>query len=473
MNQAIASAQTALVVEDDQRVADALFKVASSLGYDVEIAGTLAEAKQCMQKRMPSLMLVDVRLPDGNALQMLRELSEVRTTESKDGVVQPQSVKQPNNIIVITGDQTQETAIECVRLRALDLLQKPFDLEQLHRALSKVSLSMSGTGGEGAAPESVESQSQLGTSASHRLDTTLGETSASRDLKKIVSLVAATSYPSALISGASGVDKLRLAELIHILSRRGGHLQVINCAIESGTGGNRRLFGEEDPQTGEVLHRGYIEQAAAGTLVLDDVTHLSLELQARLVHLLDYGLFTRHNGIRLQRVKLSLIGIARSEVDDAVKEGSFHPDFMHRLQQFVVQVPRLGQRGEDSVVLAELMLTDLNLRTGSSRELSSASRKAIRRHTWPGNLREMRNLLVNGFEACAEGAKIELSLDDDRLASNADERVIQSYVGKSVWELERDLLLATLEFADGDKVQTAAILGVSLKTLYNRLHAYS
>jgi len=462
---------TALVIEDDLQVAKAIGKVVSTFGYQVTLAGTVREAQECLTELTPSLILVDVRLPDGNGLKMLRDMSLGHLDSGGDPSLNVSNILLASKFIVITGDQTQETAIDSLRLHAHDLLQKPFELSQLQAALERLHNDQHRTTLEKPENSPSESANRKTERSPMPVDTSAGEADVSAGLRRILKLVAETAYPAATIMGDTGVDKFRLAELIHRRSARRGELVSVNCAAESGERGHRRFFGVDDLDNGEIIHRGYVEQAAAGTLVLDDITRLPQDLQARLVHLIDYGLFTRHNGVQLQRVKLGIIGIARTPVNAALDDGLLLPDFAYRLQQFTVQVPRLVQRGEDSIMLAEQFVAELNKESGCLKNLSKHSQEVIRKYSWPGNLSEMRNVISEAYQRFDTNIDIDEIPND--LADATTESVINDYVGKTVWELERDLLLATMEHNDNDKSRVAEVLGVSLKTLYNRLNAYS
>jgi len=276
-----------------------------------------------------------------------------------------------------------------------------------------------------------------------------------------------------IIEGDTGTEKNAVAETVHVRSRRLGRLITVNCAGEQDESSHSRFFGVEDSATGEARHQGYLEQAAAGTLVLDDLTSLSRELQARLLSYMDNGQFIRTGGVQPVRAKVAVIGIARSPVKEALESGALREDFYYRLAQFSIRVPRLQQRSDDKLAIAAYLLQEINERNGSHKQLSEEAKRAIVDHGWPGNVRELKNAL---HRACIESdasPRIELRGLDENSAAETRHQQIGEFIGKTFWQIEKELLYATLDHHGGDKEKTAKMLGISLKTLYNRLHAYS
>jgi DNA-binding NtrC family response regulator len=275
-----------------------------------------------------------------------------------------------------------------------------------------------------------------------------------------------------LITGEPGVDKPAVARAIHERGRRTGKCLIVDCTSESGRMGLIRLFGQEDPDSGAVLHRGYIEQAAAGTLVLDHVETLPVEMQARLLPFLDSGTFRRVDGKQGAEATLSVIGIARDSGTTDVDETALRSDFLFRLAQTTLAVPNLRQCREDVQAIADFLLADNAGERDESRSFSDASRRLLAGVTWKRNVRELRSVIEQAVAATPTGQAIELEHFCDKALSGDSASDIEPWIGTTVWEFERQLLHATLAHFDGDKEATARTLGVSLKTLYNRMNAY-
>ena len=441
----------AVVLEDDKTLANALARVVRSLGYEVAVADTIAKARRRVSEREPAIMLVDVNLPDGDGLEFMAELAET---------VRP-------NFVVITGDSSQQVAVKCIRARAFDMLPKPIKLADLKDTVTRAIDARESelVGIDSANADSIP-----------RIDTStiaVGDSIASQDLRTMIKQAASMPKCLLIIEGDTGTEKNAVAEAVHVKSQRLGRVITVNCAGERDRNAHNRFFGVEDGTGGQAKHQGYLEQAAAGTLVLDDVTELAPELQARLLSFMDTGQFMRTEGIQPVRAKVAIIGIARSSIDAALEAKKLREDFYYRLAQFSVRVPRLQQRAEDKLAIAEHLLREINERSGTRKVLSDQAKQALADYTWPGNVRELKNAL---HRACIESdasSRIEFRELEEDTSSEVRNQQIGEFIGKTFWQIEKELLYATLDHNGGDKEKTSKMLGISLKTLYNRLHAYS
>lgn len=440
----------AIVLEDDDTLANALSRAVSSMGYEVGIAHTLAAARKLVSERRPAVMLVDVTLPDGDGLQLMSEM---------DGPDRP-------SFIVITGDSSQKLAVQCIRAKAFDMLSKPIRLGDLKAVVGRAL----------EAHEQIAQQrvADAGSGAVNLESPTIaiGSSAASRDLRTMIARAAAMQRVLCLVEGDTGVEKNAVAEAIHHQCRCPGRLITVNCAGEKDAQSHSRFFGVQGPGDADSHVPGYIEQAAGGTLVLDDITELSVDLQARLLGFIDSGHFMRTNGVTSLKARVGLLGIARRSVKDAIASGNLREDFYYRLAQCVVKVPRLHQRSEDKLEIAEHLLAGINERKATAYTLSAQAREVIESSIWPGNIQELKNTLHRACLDC-DGSELTLEALSTASSSEGETQQINEFVGKTFWQIEKELLYATLDHHGGDKEKTAKTLGISLKTLYNRLHAYS
>ncbi len=440
----------AIVLEDDNTLASALGKAVTSMGYDVDIATTLGAARELISERQPAVMLIDVSLPDGDGLQLMSEMV---------GPDRP-------SFIVITGDSSQKLAVQCIRARAFDMLAKPVRLADLKGVVARAL--------EARELIARQRESDAGTGEANLEPPTLsiGTSAASRDLRTMIAQAATMQRVLCVVEGDTGVEKNAVAEAIHHKSRCPGRLITVNCAGEKDAAAHSRFFGVQNTTEPADHTPGYLEQAAGGTLVLDDITELSVDLQARLLGFIDTGHFLRTNGVTSLRARVGLVGIARRAVQDAIASGALREDFYYRLAQCVVKVPRLHQRAEDKLAIARHLLAVINERKSTDYVLSDQACEAIEAGTWPGNVQELKNALHRACLDCT-GSELTLALPDTDEPSDGEMQQINDFVGKTFWQIEKELLYATLDHHGGDKEKTAKTLGISLKTLYNRLHAYS
>ena len=299
-----------------------------------------------------------------------------------------------------------------------------------------------------------------------------------REAVGLAERVAATDT-NVLITGESGCGKELVAESIHAMSPRAEKPFVaINCAAIPATLIEAELFGHERGSfTGAMRTReGVFERASGGTLLLDEITEMPLDLQSRLLRVLETKRLSRVGGSSDLEVDVRVLASTNRSPAQAFAEGRLREDIYYRLAVVTVQLPPLRERGEDVLVLAEFFVTELNLRNGTRKRLSDDLRSRFLRHRWPGNVRELRNAVERAYILC-DG---ELNLSEHDMPSlrqaqegdsgNAD--LIQMPIGATLEEIERTFILATLKHFEGDKRRAADVLGCSLKTLYNKLHAY-
>jgi transcriptional regulator with PAS, ATPase and Fis domain len=252
---------------------------------------------------------------------------------------------------------------------------------------------------------------------------------------------------------------------------------ALNCAAIPATLIEAELFGHERGSfTGALRTReGVFERANGGTLLLDEITEMPLDLQSRLLRVLETKRLSRVGGSADLPVDVRVIASTNRLPSRAIEEGRLREDIYYRLAVVTIELPPLRERGEDILVLADFFLGELNLRNGTRKRLSEELRERFVRHRWPGNVRELRNAVERAYILC-DG---ELNLSDQEMptlrgaeGAGADTDGVRVSIGTTLEEMERTLILATLRHFEGDKRRAADVLGCSLKTLYNKLHAY-
>jgi DNA-binding NtrC family response regulator len=276
------------------------------------------------------------------------------------------------------------------------------------------------------------------------------------------------------VIGESGSGKELVAKTIHDRSeRRRGPFIAINCGAIPANLIEAELFGHEKGAfTGASRqHRGCFERAAGGTLFLDEITEMAPEMQVRLLRVLEMGRFMRVGGDGELNADVRIIAATNRDPQAAVREGKLREDLMYRLAVFPIHLPALAEREGDAELIAELFLSQLNERAGTSKRFSRAALSAIRDYSWPGNVRELKNVIHRAY-ILAEDEIEPACLPLPGSASPRPASTLSISVGMAVAEAQRRLILATLEGFSGDKKKAAEVLGISLKTLYNRLTEY-
>ena len=278
-----------------------------------------------------------------------------------------------------------------------------------------------------------------------------------------------------LIVGESGSGKELVANTIHRMSARGKQPFVaVNCGAIPATLIEAELFGyEKGAFTGAAkTHRGYLERATGGTLFLDEITEMPPEMQVRLLRVLETGTFCRVGGDQEIQAEARIIAATNRDPATAVADNFLREDLMYRLAVFPITLPPLRTRGDDVELLARHFLTALNADAGTSKGFSKASLTMLRTHPWPGNVRELKNCVQRAFILCDDEVELQGMAPVNR-ATGTDGGCLRFTIGTPLAMMEKKTIFATLDHCGGNKRRAAEILGVSLKTLYNRLAEYA
>lgn len=437
----------AIVIEDDIPTAQAIGKVVESLGFDVRLAHTLADARAQAESLLPTLVLVDLGMPDGDGVQMVTELRDC-------GV---------DDFVVISGSRSQQRVVESLRAGVADFLIKPVKLSEIRIVVERVVAARESRRVGVAVPverASIEPARLVGNSEATLL------------LRQQVQRVAVMQPLRAVITGASGVGKRNIAASIHHESGADGQALCVSCAEEVDESAGLRFFGTAGGDDQRRL-TGYLELAEGGTLILDDVSRLPLNLQSQLKTCIDTGLTSPRGHGESRPLRCAIIAILREPAAAALEGGRLHEEFYYSMAESVIKVPPLAEREEDTLEIAERAIRELNAVTGTDKALSDEFRARLANYSWPGNVIELKNTLRAAYASTEPDEEIEISRLMLPALNDGTADPAAHLVGNSFWDVEKKLLLATLEYTGGNKRQAARILGISLKTLYNRLHAYS
>jgi DNA-binding NtrC family response regulator len=339
-----------------------------------------------------------------------------------------------------------------------------------------------GEGAAGPRPERVPHMD----SEPNRFGDLYGASPGMRELFALLGKVA-PSQAIVLIKGESGTGKELVASTLHKKSEIGHRPFVaVNCGAFPASLVEAELFGHERGGfTGAVRSRkGCFERADGGTLFLDEITEMPHDMQVKLLRVLETGRFCRVGGDQEVECKVRVVCATNRCPDEAVKAGILRSDLLYRLSVIPVDLPALRDRGDDVDLLAQMFLGQLNMDSGTAKVLSDASRKFLHDYAWPGNVRELKNLVQRAFlladstlelgeaRAMSDAGPVPVAAAPAAAVSLAPGDHIVVPLGTSLAESERSLICATLDRCGGNKTRAAEVLGVSLKTLYNRLHEY-
>ena len=455
-----------LIVDDDVDFAATLRDLIASASFTVATAHTLRDAHRRIAMQQPDLILLDLQLPDGNGMDLFSDPQLVADSE----------------VVLITGHASLETSIQALRLGAADYIVKPINQRQLQGVLSRVT--------KPAALQAEVADLNAKVSQKGHFGQLWGRSPAMQRVYEQISRVAATGV-TVFITGESGSGKEVVAQTVHDLSRRRKQpFLAVNCGAISPNLIESEIFGHEKGSfTGaDRMHQGFFERANGGTLFLDEITEMPQELQVKLLRVLETGRFMRVGSTQSQEADVRVIAATNRAPHQAVASGKLREDLMYRLNVFPIHLPPLRERLSDVALLAEHFLARIAEQEGRAKKFGAPALARLAAYHWPGNVRELRNAVQRAYVMAGE----EL-IDDEWLpeptpglagaaepavpatapvsAADAAER-ISLRIGSSMAEAEKALILATFKHYGQHKERTAAVLGISLKTLYNRLKEY-
>lgn len=439
-----------LIVDDDQNALSSLAELVAREGFSVAMAATLQEARECMADKRPDVVLLDLQLPDGNGMDLFQDVESRSSTE----------------IVLITGYASIESSIEALRLGAADYIIKPINIKQLKAILSRVAKPADLKAEIGALRGELRNLGRFG-----RL---LGTSSVMQKVYDQIERVAPTAA-TVLITGESGTGKELVAHTLHDLSRRRKQVFLpVNCGAISPQLIESEMFGHEKGSfTGALReHKGYFERANGGTVFLDEVTEMPLELQVKMLRVLETGTFMRVGSDREIEVDVRVIAATNRVPEEAVTEGKLREDLLYRLQVFPIQLPPLRTRGGDISMLANHFLEKLNATESTSKFFAPDSLKRLEAYNWPGNVRELKNVVQRAFIMADDVIEPDCLPLQNGQPRHETGPYFQVRAGSKVADVEKRLIMATLEECGGTKEKAAEMLGISLKTLYNRLREY-
>lgn len=454
-----------LVIDDDVSFCMLLNTFLTRKGYAVSTAYSIEEAKQLFDEIKFNLILTDVRLPDGDGVEILKYVKD------ENPAIQ---------VILMTGYTDIKTAVSAMKLGAFDYVAKPINSDQIldtiQQALSK--------GAEKRMAKPVQTLDTDETSSQAKQDEYVrGNSEKSKQLHHFIEVVAPTNI-SVLIIGESGTGKENIAYSIHKKSERAQSPYIaVDCGAIPKDLAASEFFGHvKGSFTGAANDKiGHFEEANGGTVFLDEVGNLSYDVQVQLLRALQERKVKPVGSSKEVDVDIRVIAATNEDLQKAVKEGRFREDLYHRLNEFSIQAPRLAERREDILSFADFFLqqsnTDLNKNViGFSPEVQSF----FLSYDWPGNLREMRNiikravLLTNGNTVEIDVMPTEIfeeTFDSDKFSlteSYKEEDNLKLYSSKS----EEKTIRLALEKAKFNKTKAAKILGIDRKTLYNKIKLY-
>ncbi|HEX9656102.1 MAG TPA: sigma-54 dependent transcriptional regulator [Bacteroidota bacterium] len=442
-----------LIVDDEESLRTLLeSELEESEEFAVDTAADGGEAINAIQAKVYDLVLLDIRMPRVNGIEVLKFVQEYSPT---------------TQVIILTNYADVKTAIQTIKMGAYDFLAKPYDIDELyntiHRAIERRQLFIDNKLMKNELSRKAGSPELIGQSPSF--------------LKLIESATrVAASDSFVLIQGASGTGKELIANLIHRRSPRSNRPFVaLNCASIPDSLLESELFGHEKGAFTNAINtkQGLVEVANGGTLFLDEVGDISPSIQPKLLRFLETGEFRRVGGTNLLSVDVRIVTATNKDLREEVGAGRFREDLLYRLNVFTLFVPTLAERKDDIPVLAEYFLQRKS-KTKNPKKLTAQALSLLMSYDWPGNVRELEHVL-EGALILSSGDYIEeadLSMYFQRLGTIGGEASSEDSGSISLDDLEKVHIERVLRDQDYNRSKSAEILGISIKTLYLKIKKY-
>jgi len=449
-------AQTSILVVDDEKLIRwSMKQKLESWNYQVFEAEDLKEALKKFQQETPDLLTLDIKLPDGSGIDFLKQARQIQP-----GVP----------VIMITAFGVVDLAVQALKLGAYDFIEKPIDFEKLGNSIRN-------------ALETYRLKVQLA-QVSHSnksrfsLENIVGHSKAIRDVLELIQRLAQAGATTLLVQGESGTGKDLVSRALHYLSPRRDHpFFALNCAAIPETLIETEVFGYEKGAftDAKTLKKGVFEMADGGTVFLDEISEMNLNLQSKFLRVLEDQTFRRVGGVKDISVNVQVVASTNRDLEAAVKEGKFREDLFYRLSVIPIQIPPLRERKEDIPVLVEHFIQRYNTQFRKKvGEVSPDGMKLMMSYSWPGNIRELKNAIERAM-ILVDKDRIDVAHLPIRVADPTSTNPLPRASGTPVvrlpsegaglGEIEKNLLEQALHYAHGNKTKASRLLKISRDTL--------
>ena len=446
-----------LIVEDERSVRECCRDVARSLGFSTQLAESREEAYRILDSANTDVVLLDLRLPGGNGLEILREIKQRR----------PEAVT-----IVMTGFATVQSAVQAMKLGAYDYITKPFNFDELRLELERVTNHLKLTTENRLLREQLRSKHGFGQLVGH-----------SPEMEKLYRIIAKAAYSThpVLILGESGTGKELVARSIHYAGPyKDKPFIPVDCGSLVPTLIESELFGYvRGAFTGAVRAKeGLLATAEGGTVFLDEVGELPVDLQAKLLRAIQEKEIRPVGGTRAMPINVRILAATNRDLDAAVSQGTFRRDLYFRLNVLTLRIPPLRERKSDIPLLLGHALERINtVGNGSQHSLGDDALRLMLNYDWPGNVRELENCVERACTTCSLPTIHVVDLptqirDSQALSASPEAATADTAAITPLDELEKQAILRAIQVLDGDKLEAARRLGIGKTTLYRKLKEY-
>jgi DNA-binding NtrC family response regulator len=455
-------AKTILIIDDEKTIRWSLAEALVASGYETTDADTAAAGIVRFRETCPDLVLLDMKLPDGSGLDVLRAI------RAEDAMVP---------VVIMTAYAEVEAAVEAMKLGAYDFIPKPYSVEKLRVSIANAM--------ETERLKTEIAYLRAGSTGGAVFKHFIGRSPAMQEIFEKIRKIGQSKATTILITGESGSGKELVARAIHACSNDEPRpFMEINCASVPETLLESELFGYEKGAFTDAKARkaGLVELAEGGTLFLDEIGEMGITLQSRLLRVLENKTFRRVGGVKDMTVNTRIVSATNRDLTQAIKDKQFREDLYYRLKVIPLQIPALRERREDIPLLVAHFIERFNRELGKQVSMPGADvMEFLSRYDWPGNVRELKNVIERAMLLDAQEsllvshlpAEIRGSAPLDMPAARASSASVTSpFFPMTLRDVERIQIERTLEQTNGNKSRAAAILGISRQTLREKLKSF-
>lgn len=441
-----------LIIDDEPQIRKLLARMLELEGYEVYQAADCRSGLKQVSAINPEVILCDVRLPDGNGVELVTKLKkQFPLTE----------------IILLTAHGNIPDGVQAIKNGAFDYITKGDDNNKIIPLISRAM--------EKAQANKREIQQEKNGSLSYSFDSILGTSKVLLNAITLARKVSATDVP-VLLTGETGTGKEVFAQAIHMGSnRKSGNFVAINCSAFSKELLESEMFGHKAGSfTGALKDKkGLFEEADNGTIFLDEIGEMAFDLQAKLLRILESGEYLKIGETKPTRVNVRIIAATNRDLKKEITDNRFREDLFYRLSVFSIQLPPLRERGNDIEILARSFIESFSKRSGNlPKNMSKDFLKALYSNPWNGNIRELRNVMERSMIIC-EGDTLSLEdLPVEMQNEHFEEEGIKTYSEFELASMERRHISRVLQYTHGNKTETARLLKIGLTTLYRKIEEY-
>jgi two-component system, NtrC family, response regulator AtoC len=444
-----------LVVDDEKLIRWSMKQKLESWNYQVSEADDLQSALRKFQQETPDLMTLDIKLPDGSGIDFLKQAKQIQPSVP---------------VIMITAFGVVDVAVEALKLGAYDFIEKPINFEKLENSIRNAL--------ETHRLKAQVAQVSHSNKSRFSLENIVGRSKAIRDVLELVQRLAQAGATTLLVQGESGTGKDLVSRALHYQSARRDHpFFALNCAAIPETLIETELFGYEKGAftDAKTLKKGVFEMADGGTVFLDEISEMNLNLQSKFLRVLEDQTFRRVGGVKDISVNVQVVASTNRNLEAAVKEGKFREDLFYRLSVIPILISPLRERKEDIPALVEHFIQRYNTQFRKRvSEVSPDGMKLIMNYSWPGNIRELKNAIERAM-ILADQDRIEVAHLPIRISDTSSANPLLRASGSPVVKLplegaglndiEKKLLEQALQYAHGNKTKASKLLKISRDTL--------